>query len=157
MRYALSIQGTRKIEKDFARFGERVQDLRPIWPDVLQVIYEIEEQAFETEGRSTGGKWRKLTPAWAGQKQDEGLDPHVGQSTQLLRNAITGHSPGHLNVQERRKDLTVSVNLPYAGIQQRQRPFVRFTDRDRREIRDVLSDYLMSVWDKSRTRRRRYG
>lgn len=113
---------------------------------VADVIFEIEEQIFNSQGRRGGGSWKRDTPAWLDRKIRNGLDPRIGHATLALRRAFTLREAPHQRMITTSQSLTITSDLKYAKAQQRERPFVDFTRLDRIEIAAVVKHQLHQAW-----------
>jgi hypothetical protein len=56
----VEVQGVEPLLKKLATVQEAISDFRPVWPQVAQWFYTLEQQQFATEG---GGSWAPLAPS----------------------------------------------------------------------------------------------
>lgn len=113
---------------------------------VADVIFEIEEQIFNSQGRRGGGSWAADSPGWLRRKLARGLDPRIGHATLRLRRAMSVRNAPHQRMAVTSQSLTIGTDLPYAATQQRHRPIVKFLPRDKQEIRDIIGLELKAAW-----------
>lgn len=64
-RLTFQIEGGSQTAAALDKIDLSFRDFRPLFRDAGRVFYEIEKEAFATEGASTqGGKWRPLSPVY---------------------------------------------------------------------------------------------
>lgn len=139
--FNLKIQETR-----FERMGRAALDATEAMESIAALIMRIEGQVFESEGRRGGGSWRQDTKAWLLRKQRLNLDPRIGHATLALRESMTIPDDEHQILDITPSSVHLSTDLPYAGTEQRHRPFVKFTPVDRADMRSIIRQHLMDAW-----------
>jgi hypothetical protein len=143
----VELLGDRVIERKLRHVAATRANMRLILRGpVADVIFEIEAQIFQGQGRRGGGSWKQLTPAWLNRKIENGLDPRIGHATLALRRAFTVREAEHQRLVATSQSLTISSSLPQAVPQQRERPFVDFSRLDRIEIAAVIKHQLNEAW-----------
>lgn len=146
MQFFVEMQGTKQVSTKFARMAQSASNFTPAWEAVLTRLFAIEASTFDSQGRRGGGSWKADSPEWLARKMRDGLDPRINHATLALRNSMTVRdAPGqilHITPQA----LYFGSDLPYAGVSQENRPFVKLTAGDRVAIRNLIRDQLMAAW-----------
>lgn len=93
-RISLIVEGEAEFDRQFDRFDAVISDLRPIWPDVRDKFWQIEEIQFGGEGSpGRSGKWKKLTKRYAEQKIARyGPGLKILEATGDLKASLTGQT-----------------------------------------------------------------
>lgn len=126
--------------------GAAAYDAEPGLLEVAELIFKIEERIFDSEGRRGGGSWKQDSPDWLARKIRMGLDPRINHATLALRKSMTVPDADHQILEVGPHHLRIGSDLPYAAVSQRNRPFVKFTTRDRLEMRNIIKHYLVEAW-----------
>lgn len=143
----INLLGDKIIERKFEHVAATRSNMRKILGGpVADVIFEIEEQIFNSQGRRGGGSWAMVTPGWFDYKRRHAMDLRIGHARMRLRHAMTERGAQHQVFRVTSQSLTMGTNLPYAAVQQRNRPFIKFLPRDRQEIVDIISNELHAAW-----------
>jgi hypothetical protein len=123
IRFTLEDRSTRKqpavadslvIDRVMEAHIDRISDLRPAWPAVLDVFRGIAAKAFATEGGSTDdGRWKKLTLDTAYDRNRKGFPMFhpILERTGRLRRAVTLESDS--TVTREPTWLRVTIDLSY--------------------------------------------
>lgn len=152
MKYQVTIQGSKPIIKDLRRLGERIKDARPALVVVDEYLADAMKKNFESQGRRGGGSWRKLSEGWVKRKAREGRDPRIGFYTGALFAAATDVGDPNRRLKMTRTSLDVTIALPYAAVQQDERPFARFTKGDTLAVRGIIANHIISSMRSRRAR-----
>lgn len=93
-RISLIVEGEVEFDREFARLDAVISDLRPIWPDVRDKFWDIQEIHFNSEGSSgRSGKWKKLTKRYNEQKIARyGPGLKILEATGDLKASLTGQT-----------------------------------------------------------------
>lgn len=146
MIYMMKALGIKQVNTKFERMSVAALDAKPAMETVADVMMRIFEQIFQSQGRRGGGSWRQDSVEWLARKQRTGLDPRIGHATLALRRAMSVRGDEHQRLEITPHTVNLGTDLPYAGTEQRHRPFVKFTARDKLEMRQVVRDYLITAW-----------
>lgn len=146
MEYFIEAFGIKQISTRFERMGFAAISAEPAMQTIADVMFRIFEQIFNSQGRRGGGSWKRDSPEWLQRKVDMGLDPRIGHATLALRGAFSVRDAEHQKLDVTHTLVNLSTDLPYAGTEQRNRPFVKFTKRDKIEMRTIVRNYLMAAW-----------
>lgn len=146
MEFIAKAMGHTVVATKFERMGLAALNARPAMELTALEMLRIIRLNFESEGRRGGGSWRKDTQEWLLRKFRMGLDPRINRATRALYDSFA--FPGAPNQQLVITDHSVILgsNLPYAGYVQRERPFVKYTERDRLRLRAIIRDHLMAAY-----------
>lgn len=146
----VEIKGLRSASQRIKMTGERSESLRPVWPKIERYLREQFLRQFETDGAALGRPWKPLEARYAAEKAAEGLRD-ILVSTGGLRASYLGE--GRWKVSEQTDStLRVGSKHPLAHIHQRgtprghvpARPVLQVTAEMKREVRKMISDYLMN-------------
>ena len=65
----ISVDGKAEFDRKFSRLDADFKDLTPIWDDVRDAFWEIEQDQFQSGGaKGASGVWKPLSPAYEKQK-----------------------------------------------------------------------------------------
>jgi phage gpG-like protein len=118
IRLTVTVEGEPQFDRTLTRFTELVDDLRPIWPGVLEDFREIEKQQFAGQGIGDGGRWQPLSAAYAKIKAQEYPGKPILRRTDRLYNSLTGNTADtSINAQPRR--LSIGTRVFYGRFHQR--------------------------------------
>lgn len=90
---AAHLEGAQIVHRRLQAIRERALDATPAWPAVIAVFRTIVEEAFATEGGSTGEPWAPLKPATQRDREREGYPgahPILRRSGRLERSLMLG-------------------------------------------------------------------
>jgi phage gpG-like protein len=146
MIFVIRAMGIKQVQTKFTRMGEAAIAAQPALYSVADLMMGFIDRTFASEGRRGGGSWKQLTTDWLMRKTREGMDPRIGQATQALRRAFTQRGDSHQILEVTNTRINLTTDLPYAGTQQRHRPFIKLTTTDRSAMRGVVRDYLVAAW-----------
>lgn len=146
MRFEITMQGEKLVRTQFTRMANAADHSRPAFNNVVDYLFKINEQQFESQGRRGGGSWRKLTTKWAQRKQRQGQDIRILHQSHTLRRSVTRRRARGQILEFTPTSVTLGTRLPYAGRHQRERPFLVTTATDRENMRNLIRDHLMEVW-----------
>jgi hypothetical protein len=144
--YFVEAMGVKAVATKFTRLGEAAVDVRPAFMTITELIFAIEAQVFNGQGRRGGGSWKRDTPEWLAQKTRLGLDPRINHATGALRRSVTEHGAEGQVHEMTPHSLIFGSSLPQAEPSQKNRPFFDFIPSDRAAMRTILRDYLMAAW-----------
>jgi hypothetical protein len=144
VKYQVTIQGSKPLVKDLRRLGDKIRDARPALIVVNEYLADAMKKNFESQGRRGGGSWRKLSEGWQKRKAREGRDPRIGFYTGALFAAATDVSSTDRRIKMTKTSLNVTIALPYAAVQQDERPFAKFTKGDTLAVRGIIADHVLS-------------
>jgi phage gpG-like protein len=142
----IEVLGDRIVERKMTAMMRKRANMRAALLEVAEVVYSIEAQIFNAQGRRGGGSWRRDSDAWLKRKLEAGLDPRILHATLALRNAMTQQGAKHQIRKVTSQSLTMGTDLPYAAAQNRIRPFNRFTRADKAEMALVIRNSLVKAW-----------
>lgn len=133
--FSASVDGVEVLNRSFNRIERHISDFRNIWPEVSGRIYGIFGRAFDTEGRSTAaGKFKPLTPAYAKRKAIKYPGQTILKATNSLYESMTDPDAPDAIFRPERDQLIMGTRREGAKAHQRTRPFISFTERDKRDI-----------------------
>lgn len=132
------------LDRAFNRIEQHISDFRNIWPSPTRVIYGIFAKAFDTEGASTAaGRFKALTSAYARRKAITHPGLTILKRDLTLFESMTDPEALDAIYLPERDQLTIGSKTPYARRHQRTRPFISFTERDKRDIQKAIQEGLV--------------
>jgi hypothetical protein len=143
---------THNLDAAIARYehlAEAATDMQPAMEEVMLIMMGAIKATFLSGGRRGGGSWAALTTEWLLRKERMGWDPRIGFARHRLYEAFTIPGADHQRLRVGPHSVEIESDLPYAATQQAHRPFIKFTMRDRREMAQVCSEYLVAAWNRT--------
>lgn len=92
----IRLEGEDIVVRRFEAIAERLGDLRPAWPAVRQVFFQLMAQSFASEGASTDfGMWPELAESTKAERARLGFPPAhpILQRTRRLARSLTAVGP----------------------------------------------------------------
>jgi hypothetical protein len=128
----------------FDAVGDRFVDARPVWPSILEDLFELNRRQFDSGGREGGVvAWKKDSPATLAEKARAHQDPRVMHRTRALRTAASEPNAPAQRVQMDPERLLLGIELPYAGIVAKRRPIFRVP----RAVNESIAAKLLAFID----------
>ena len=147
MKFVFEAQGIEQASRRFNRMGAAAIDLAPVWEEILQYFFYIEDATFQSQGRRGGGSWAQDSDEWLARKAREGLDPRINFATWALYDSMTLEgAPGQV-VEITPDALRFGSDLPQAGPSQRYRAFIKLTVEDRQVMAKLIGEYFLLAWE----------
>lgn len=109
----------------FDLIGNRAVDARPVWPSILEDLFELNRRRFDTGGRVGGTPWKRDKRNTLRRKLRAHQDPRVMHAGHTLRRAATVRGARGQQVRMDPEQLLLGITLPYAGIVTKRRPIFR--------------------------------
>lgn len=150
MKITWEVDGIPVLNRSFARVGEHLSDLRPIWDDVQKDFWKIEAEQFKSEGaKGASGKWKALSRPYAKQKAQRYGVKTILRASDRLMDSLTGQTGDTVLIKEK-NEFGIGTSLSYAMYHQRgggrlpKRPVIDFSDTQKRTLskgiqRDILT------------------
>lgn len=150
IRFQAEIDGIPAFDRAFNRINQAISDFRPIWPNVAQEIYAINEEQFESEGGAgASGKWAALSPAYKKWKEVHYPGQPILKLTNALFESLTDPEAADAVFQPGRDELVIGSRAPYATAHQRgtgfmpARPIFSFSEPQKRRIQKAIQQGLV--------------
>lgn len=118
---SVTVDGIETLQRSFNRL-DKIDDWRPIWPEVGKVFYEIEAEQFATEGAAGGEKWTPLSKVYEKFKAVAYPGQPILQADEDLRESLV--SPFGVNAIYRatEKELDIGSKDPKVLVHHRGSP-----------------------------------
>jgi phage gpG-like protein len=143
MRFTVDVDGLPMFDRAFNRL-DSLNDLRPLWPEVISEFYLIEQEQFDTEGAAGGQKWAPLSPAYREWKEIHYPGEPILQREHDLINSLTDPEAPDAILEPREDELIIGSKVPYARIHQRKgRPPISFSEQQKRRLQKALQRGLV--------------
>lgn len=144
------VDGKAEFDRTFSRLDANFDDLSPIWPDVRDKFWQIEQEQFDSEGGKGGsGRWKNLNPRYAKQKIARyGAGKKILEATGELMRSLTGNNPGSYYYAGK-KEVAIGTTLARGIYHQRgegrlpKREPISFGDKQKRELMKVIQGALV--------------
>lgn len=135
----LEVTGINEAKLRFTRIAERVADVQPVAPLIVDVLRNAAKDTFDRMGeRGDGPAWEPDKFETLVRKVREGLDPRTEFATHNLYKSLT--SAGR--VRTSRSSVYFGSGVRYAKYQTRQ--LIKLTVEDRNEIKQIWFDYIVT-------------
>lgn len=145
---SVTVDGIETIQRGFNRL-EKIDDWRPIWPEVTKEFHAIEQEQFDTEGAAGGGKWEPLSPVYAEYKEIQYPGkPILQASGALMESLVTEGAPGGIH-RETSDELVLGTSINYGLFHQRgtrkmpKRSPMNFSEQQKRRIQKAVQKGLI--------------
>jgi phage gpG-like protein len=145
IRFSLEVDGERQVDRALSRFGDAIRDPRGYFELAADILREITEEQFASEG---GGRWAPLSPAYAAWKMTQvGARPILTFSGRMRRSLT---ERGGENIREVTNDeMKWGSRVPYAVFHQRgtarmpARPIFDLSEEDRTRLLKELQAWIV--------------
>jgi len=134
MNLTIAVTGAEQLRSQLDQAAIAFSDLTPLWPEIRDEFFAVEQELFATEGGSgAGGGWEPLSPAYAAWKAAAFGTP-IEVRTGALMASLAGSGA---DVSMGPDSMTIGTLLSYAGYQQfgtsrmPARPVIDITESDR--------------------------
>lgn len=88
---------TKKAEKMLSGISDGLNDLRPAWPKIDEIVRAFMRQVFASEGSYGGSKWKALNKAYAAKKMRRwGAKPILQASGALMASFVERNDADHV-------------------------------------------------------------
>jgi len=149
VRVDFSIYGDEQLSRELLRFSARAGNAQPAFARIADDAREQISEQFETEGERGSGGWEPLKEATIEAKAAAGLDPHVLQASQDLKESLT-EKDNKWHIEEITDDSLLLGSKDWIGFLHQQgtskmpaRKPVDFTELDRRSYVRSLQRYIV--------------
>lgn len=154
------LDGVQVIDRQLDALENRITDVSPAWPAVVNVFRQIARATFDTEGASNaGGQWPALAPSTQKDRarQGYGAAHPILQRTQRLMRSVTAGT-GDTILVETPRYLGIGSAVPYIQFHQSTAPrtklprraVVDLTTDDRHELLRPIRQYLTGLEPRGR-------
>ena len=148
--FTIEVAGEVQLHRAIQRFTDGVDDLRPLWPEMSQMFYDIEREQFTTEGGAgESGPWAPLSPRYAAWKASHYGGKGILERSGGLLASLTG---GTGAIHETTKDsLRIGTSNRHAMFHQKgtrrmpARKVIDLSERNKRRLMKVLQGYLVRL------------
>ena len=134
----------------FQRMGAAAVRAKPAMEAIAAVMFRAYGMTFESQGRRGGGSWKRDSVEWLERKMRNNLDPRIGHATLALRRSMSVPGAAHQSLEIGNTFVHLSTDLPYAAVEQRERPFLRLLPGDKLAMRNIVRDYLLGTFRAAR-------
>lgn len=147
--------GFHEAANNFRQMGQDMMVLELVLQLISQDMMAVTGRVFESQGRRGGGSWQRLSTQWLRRKERSGGDPRIGFFRHDLYESLTvpGDRNQFLQINAEIGTIRFGSRLPYAGAQQKHRPYLKFTPQDKRRWSNMITGDVKDKWQK-RARKR---
>lgn len=149
----ISVDGKTEFDRTFSRLDAEFNDLTPIWDDVRDAVWEIEEEQFQSGGaKGANGTWKPLSPAYEKAKIAKygtlALVAGTLRATDALYKSLTRQTEDTV-YQKSSTEMNVGTSLPYAKFHQRggrnlpQRKVIDLSDAQKKQLQKAIQKSLV--------------
>jgi phage gpG-like protein len=118
LRITLQVDGITEFDRTFTRFTELIEDLREIWPAVMEQFYKIMAEQFAAEGKGRSGRWKPLSRRYAIVKARQYPGKTILRRTDRMKDSLVSRTKDSVFILERDR-LTLGTRVFYAIFHQR--------------------------------------
>ena len=147
MIFSFTTLGITQAKQRFNRMGAAAVDMTPVWAEMLEYFFWIEDEVFTSQGRRGGGSWAEDSEDWLARKAREALDPRINFATWALYDAMTELGAEGQVVEMGPDKLVFGTDLPQAGPSQKYRAFVKTTEQDRFVMANMIKEHFLHAWE----------
>lgn len=148
--FRAEVDGIEVLNRGFNRIDQIISDFRPIWPNVAQEIYGINQEQFDSEGgKGASGKWAALSPAYKRWKEVHYPGLPILQREQDLMSSLTDPEAPDAIYLPGRDELVVGTKDEKALAHHRglghlpARPIFSFSEQQKRRIQKAIQAGLV--------------
>lgn len=149
----ITVDGVEQFNRTFSRLDADFKDLTPIWDDVRDAFWEIEEEQFQSGGaKGASGAWKPLSPAYEKAKIAKfgtfALVAGILRATDALYKSLTRQTENTI-YQKSSTEMSVGTNLAYAKFHQRgggrlpQRKVIDLSDAQKKGLQKTIQKSLV--------------
>lgn len=144
-----TVEGVDILNRSFARMGENLSDLRPIWDSVQDEFWKVENENFKSENaRGSSGTWKPLSRPYAKRKAQRYGVKTILRASDALYKSLT-EKTGDTVLLKDKQEFGIGTSLEYARYHQRggkklpKRPVIDFSEAQKTQLakgmqRDIL-------------------
>lgn len=144
----ITLEGMGGVQGILSGLTGAAKDLRPAFRDIHADFLKVEQQAFMSEGTSTGARWAPLNPRYAAWKQHRypGRTILVGATGRLAKSL--GRAGADHRFISSPLEAKMGTGVPYSVFHQTgtrrmpARPPIRLTNEVRVRWRTIIADYM---------------
>lgn len=142
-RVSLIVAGKAEFDRSFKRIGASFDNLMPIWDDVRDAFWKIQEEQFASEGGAgRSGKWKPLTKRYEAQKiKQYGAKP-ILERTGRMKKSLTGQT-GDTVYEKNQKDMAIGTSVFYAKYNHATRPVISFSASQKNYLQKQIQKALI--------------
>lgn len=144
---SMEVEGEELISRQLSRFGEGVKDFSPAWRKMIEELYHIERDQFESQGGHSGG-WAGLAESTSRRKGHEVIMVNTRRLFRSLTQSggdnVADVTPNQLTFGSR-VFYGVYHQSPAARTRLPRRPLIAFTNDDRTALVKILQAYLVDI------------
>jgi hypothetical protein len=139
--------GIPQAARRFTRMGAAAIDIAPVWEEIIQFFFYIEDTTFQSQGRHNDGSWAELSADWLAQKARLAWDPRINFATWALYDSMTQLGAEGQRIVAGPTTLEIGSDLPEAAPSQAHRPFIKLTAQDRFTMAELIGHYFLEAWE----------
>jgi hypothetical protein len=130
-RMTLTVEGIPEVDRLLQGMEDRMRDVSPAWPKVVEAFQAIVARAFATEGASTGAPWPQLARSTQLDRKRHGFLPAhpILQRTQKLQRALTTGEGAYVRTTANRLEYLLSSEVGYFKYHQSRQPRTKIPRR----------------------------
>jgi phage gpG-like protein len=153
IRFTVDVDGTAEFDRAFNRVEHHIADLTPVWAEVKQQVFEIEQDQFQSGGaKGASGKWAELSPKCEEVKiRKYGTFAVIAGpliATERLYRSLSRETEDTVYIAEP-QEMTIGTSVPYAGYHQKgtskmpARPPISLSGDQKKQIQKRIQRKLL--------------
>jgi len=147
--FSLDIDGIEVVDRSFNRL-DKIDDFRPVWPQVIEEFYSIEREQFSSEGAAGGFKWAPLSPTYREFKEVRFPGKPILQREGELVDSLTDFEAADSILRPLKDELIIGTKHPAAIYHQRgtrrglpRRPPINLSKSQQRRLQKAIQAGLV--------------
>lgn len=159
-RITLEVGGVAEFDRVFSRAGAVISDLRPVWEEIKQEFFEIEQDQFQSSGtKGASGKWKELSPLTQARKiKKYGTFAVVAGpliATERMYKSLTRQTDDTV-FESDAQSMVIGTKVPYAKYHQRggrnlpQREVISFSEAQKLKMQKRIQKEIVRQMRQSR-------
>ncbi len=145
VRLEIDFAGDKQLSRALIGMIGELDDLRPTFAEMVDVIYEAEKKQFDSEGRHGSGGWSELKPSTIRQKMKKAPGMPILQERGLMAASMTNRNHPNAVVHMTPKSLGIGTSVT----DDRGRTFWRFHQKGTSRM-DARPPYDLTEREKHR-------
>lgn len=148
----IDVYGDRQISRGFAAASAALDDARPAFHEMVDLLVDWERRQFDSQGAYASGGWSPLAPSTVAAKAALGYDPRILHRTGRLRESLAVRGGAGQEVQIHPQWMVFRSTVPYGVYHQQgtgnlpvRKPF-ELREADRRAIMRPLQKLVVDGW-----------
>lgn len=150
LRFTYQVSGGKVFDRMLGLVADQASDMRPAWNEIRGVFHANRRQDFNTEGRHSGSRWKRLSPDYRDRKERLFPGKTILRRTDNLYSSLV--SPAHPDAVYRAsaKSMAIGTRDPKGRWHQPKRPPIRLNEPEKRAWTGIMHEHVVKSLPKGR-------